>query len=133
MEWTDRLSPENLSTVPRQGSGSDGGTPFIASDLETYCMFPTDASSQARKYDQYIEVCNEAFHRIKKFYYDNDSWFQRRIARCHAGRGNSDIALESLLSLLPKRREWFIQKVIAALYLQKKKQMMDSVTSSVAH
>ena len=121
LEWTDYLIPENLSNEPGIFTAKDGKNRAVASDLENYFAIRSEALLQLGKYNECIELCNQALNTINKFHYSNDVWFRRRIANSYAGLGNLDEALKMFNSLLIEKKEWFIQKEIADLFFKKNK------------
>jgi tetratricopeptide (TPR) repeat protein len=65
-------------------------------------------------------ISKKALELFQKFHYSNDLWFARRIALVKKHIGNPEDAINDLLGVLRKKREWFIQKEIAELYYEKK-------------
>ena len=72
---------------------------------------------ELQKYNECIEISQQALNKITKFHNNNDVWFARRIALSYKATGQIDEAIKLLKSLYQKKSEWFILKEIAELYL----------------
>ena len=88
----------------------------LASDRETWYAIKSKALFETENYEECIEVSKKALETFEKFHYSNDAWFARRIALAKKHLGNATDALNELLSILKKKREWFIQYEIAVIY-----------------
>lgn len=88
----------------------------LASDKESWYAFKTKALFETQQYQECFEVSKQALDAIEKFHYSNDIWFARRIALSKKHLGNSDEALNELLKILRRKREWFIQSEVAEIY-----------------
>lgn len=53
------------------------------------------------------------------FHYSNDIWFLRIIALTKKNLGNTEDTIKELETILKKKKEWFIQKELAELYLER--------------
>ena len=69
-----------------------------------------------QQYQECFEVSKQALEAFEKFHYSNDIWFARRIALSKKFLGNSTDALNELLLVLKRKREWFIQSEVAEIY-----------------
>lgn len=88
----------------------------IASDKENWYAFKTKSLFETQQYLECFEVSKQALEAFQKFHYSNDVWFARRIALSKKHLGNSDEALNELLKILRRKREWFIQSEVAEIY-----------------
>jgi hypothetical protein len=88
----------------------------LASDKENWYAFKTKSLFETQQYLECFEVSKQALEAFQKFHYSNDVWFARRIALSKKHLGNSDEALNELLKILRRKREWFIQSEVAEIY-----------------
>jgi tetratricopeptide (TPR) repeat protein len=91
----------------------------LASDKEIWYSFMCNGLFHLEEYEKCMEFLNSAFEAIPKFHYNNDIWLSRRLAQCKRELGDINQAIQGLEKILQKRSEWFIQKDIAELYLEK--------------
>jgi tetratricopeptide (TPR) repeat protein len=121
LAWTSKLNPDLLDTKPFEFTDREGKTREIASKREQYYMLRTRALLEQGMWDECIATCQKALIHIDKLHYNNDIWFAWRIALCHEGAGQLDVALRELKKLLTRKSEWFIQKEIAGIYFKQNK------------
>jgi tetratricopeptide (TPR) repeat protein len=88
----------------------------LASDKENWYALKTKALFETQQYSQCLELSKQALEVFEKFHYANDVWFARKIAHSKKRLGNSEDALNELLQVLRRKREWFIQREVAAIY-----------------
>lgn len=88
----------------------------LASAQEEWYALKTKALFETGQYEACSELSKVALGYFEKFHYSYDIWFARRIALCKKQTGKTTEALQELLSLLKKKKEWFIQSEIAGLY-----------------
>jgi tetratricopeptide (TPR) repeat protein len=88
----------------------------FASDKENWYAFKTKALFETQQYLQCLELSKQALEVFKKFHYANEVWFARRIALSKKHLGNSIDALNELLQVLRRKKEWFIQSEVAEIY-----------------
>jgi len=91
----------------------------LASDKENWYAIKTKALYETRNYQECFELSKLALGASDKFHYSNDVWFTRRIALSKKHLGNLTEALNELLLVLRKKKEWFIQNEIAEIYKEK--------------
>ncbi len=91
----------------------------LASDKENWYAIKTKALYEIRNYQECFELSKLALGTFDKFHYSNDVWFARRIALSKKHLGNLTEALNELLLVLRKKKEWFIQTEIAEIYKEK--------------
>lgn len=88
----------------------------LASDKENWYAHKTKALLKLGQFDECYEVSKTALETLISFHYSNDIWIARRIAISKKNTGNLSDAINDLLQVLERKKEWFIQKEIAELY-----------------
>jgi tetratricopeptide (TPR) repeat protein len=88
----------------------------LASDKENWYAFKTKALFETQQYQECFELSKKALETFEKFHYSNEIWFARRIALSKKHLGNSADALNELLQVLRRKKEWFIQNEVAEIY-----------------
>jgi tetratricopeptide (TPR) repeat protein len=91
----------------------------LASSKEDWYAIKTKALFEIKQYEECFALSKKALESFEKFHYSNDVWFARRIALSKKYLGNSAEALNELLQVLRRKKEWFIQKELADLYKEK--------------
>jgi tetratricopeptide (TPR) repeat protein len=119
--WISKLDPSKLSREEFKFKDSEGKERILASPLEDYYSILSDLKLKERKYEECIQICENALGLFSKFHYDNDIWFKRRIALSHIELGKQDLGFDILLNLTNNRKgeKWFIFHEIANLYFEK--------------
>lgn len=118
-KFCDLISVEALDTecrtieVERKGEKKPME---LASDKENWYAFKTKALFETGMYQECFEVSKQALEAFEEFHYSNEIWFARRIALSKKHLGNSDEALNELLKILRRKKEWFIQNEVAEIY-----------------
>ena len=125
VNWTvvnrfcDLVSVESLDTecrtieVERKGEKKPME---LASSKEDWYAIKTKALFETQHYQDCFELSKKALESFEKFHYSNDVWFARRIALSKKNLGNSADALNELLKVLRRKKEWFIQSEVAEIY-----------------
>ncbi|WP_231490341.1 hypothetical protein [Pedobacter sp. Leaf170] len=90
----------------------------LASDFENWYAYKTKALTKLREWQECFDLSKEALERIENFHYSNDVWFSRRVALSKRNLGDTKDTIRELQTILIKKREWFIQKELAELYLE---------------
>jgi len=128
VNWTfinrfcDLITPEQLDTECTIIEVEKNGVrrPMeLASPREEWYALKTKALFETRNYQQCLELSKKALESFEKFHHSNEVWFARRIALSKRHLGNLDEALNELLQVSKRKREWFIQKEIAEIYKEK--------------
>lgn len=88
----------------------------LASDKENWFAFKTKALFETGQYQECFEISKKGLETFEKFHYSNEIWFARRIALSKKHLGNSEEALNELLQILKRKKDWFIQTEIAEIY-----------------
>lgn len=118
-KFCDLVSFNNLDTdcktiiVERKGEKKPME---LASDKENWFAFKTKALFETQQYQECFELSKKALETFEKFHYSNEVWFARRIALSKKHLGNSEEALNELLQVLRRKKEWFIQNEVAEIY-----------------
>lgn len=118
-KFCDLVSFNNLGTdcktieVERKGEKKPME---LASDKENWFAFKTKALFETQQYQECFELSKKALETFEKFHYSNEVWFARRIALSKKHLGNSEEALNELLQVLRRKKEWFIQNEVAEIY-----------------
>jgi len=119
--FCNHFDPERLSTdcrtikVQRKGVEKDME---LASELESWYAYKTKAMQKLGRWQECFELSKKALAVVTKFHYSNDIWFSRRIALSKMNLGSPEETIAEFLAILTKKKEWFIQKELAELYLQ---------------
>lgn len=88
----------------------------LASSKEDWYAVKTKALFETQHYQECFELSKKALESFEKFHYSNQVWFARRIALSKKHLGNSVDALNDLLLILRRKKEWFIQNEVAQIY-----------------
>lgn len=88
----------------------------LASDKENWYAFKTKSLFETQQYQECFEISKKALETFETFHYSNEIWFARRIALSKKHLGNSADALNELLQVLRRKKEWFIQTEVAEIY-----------------
>ncbi len=88
----------------------------LASSKEDWFAVKTKALFETQNYQECFEMSKIALESFDKFHYSNEVWFARRIALSKKNLGNSEDALNELLLILKRKKEWFIQNEVAQIY-----------------
>jgi len=114
--WLDRLDQKSLSDEPYRFIGADGKQREVQSEEEKWFAIKTKSLEKLGRYEECTEISKEALATLSNFHYNNDVWFQRRIALSKAHLGDKQKAAEDLEKILQRKKEWFIQHEIANIY-----------------
>ena len=88
----------------------------LASSKEDWFAVKTKALFETQHYQECFDLSKIALESFEKFHYSNEVWFARRIALSKKHLGNSADALNELLIILRRKKEWFIQNEVAQIY-----------------
>ncbi len=120
-DFCDNFDPATFSKkcdtiqITRKGQLKDME---LASDFENWYAYKTKALMKMGNWQECFDTSKGALEKIENFHYSNDIWFSRRVALSKRNMGNTEETIEELKSILRKKREWFIQKELAELYLE---------------
>jgi tetratricopeptide (TPR) repeat protein len=121
LEWTEKLNPAQLDGKPFAFTDKTGTNREIASQKEQYYMYRTRALLEKGDFEECIKLCKEALSVFEHLHYNNEIWFEWRVALCYEGLGKLDEALQRMQTLLSRKNEWYIHKEIAQIYLKQEK------------
>lgn len=122
LELCDLIPPERLKTdcetmqVERKGKLI---AMELASDKENWYAYKSKAFIKLGMFQECYDVSKQALDIFTKFHYSNDVWFARRIALSKKQLGDSENVISELQQILKRKKEWFIEKELAELYLEK--------------
>jgi tetratricopeptide (TPR) repeat protein len=88
----------------------------LASSKEEWYAVKSKALFEIQHYQECFDFSKKALESFEKFHYSNEVWFARRIALSKKHLGNSVDALNELLLILRRKKEWFIQNEVAEIY-----------------
>lgn len=113
LEWTGKVTPDQLSTEVGHGTGDHGKPMEYASEREKWYAERCRALFEAGDFQACITLADEALGAFTQFHYDNDVWFRWRRARAEAALGDTQTAIQDLQSLLTRKKDWFVYHRIA--------------------
>jgi len=106
------LSTE-VSTIEQKGKSVE-----LASDKEKWYATKSKALFELGLYQECFDISEKALHEFNDFHYNNDLWFARRMALSKKSLGNINEAINDLEKIFRRKKEWFIQKELSALYFE---------------
>ena len=118
-KFCDLVSVDSLNTECRTIEVERKGVkkPMeLASNKEDWYAVKTKALFETQQYQDCFNLSKKALESFDKFHYSNEIWFARRIALSKKNLGNSTEALNELLLILRRKKEWFIQNEAAQIY-----------------
>lgn len=118
-KFCDLVSVDSLNTECRTIEVERKGVkkPMeLASNKEDWYAVKTKALFETQQYQDCFNLSKKALESFDKFHYSNEIWFARRIALSKKNLGNSAEALNELLLILRRKKEWFIQNEVAQIY-----------------
>jgi tetratricopeptide (TPR) repeat protein/cold shock CspA family protein len=120
LEWLGRMDPDKLNSQADSFRDNSGKRRVVASDRENWYSHMSKALLDAERYEECIQLCNEALQHIQQLHYDNDVWFRTRVAKAKASLGRIEEAIADLKDIVLQKPEWHIYKEIATLAYQLK-------------
>lgn len=120
IEYLDKLDPLFLSKK-NKNYVKDGEEVKVASDLESYYALKTKAFLKTEQFEECKMLCELALNDLDEFHYNNDLWFQMRIALCYEKLGDlekSEELFQKLVSTKAGSDKWFLYYDISDLYFQ---------------
>lgn len=114
------LKEDQLSQEPRKFTDQLGKARELASEMEDYYQLKSEILLKTKRYDECIACCNEAMENIPNLHYNNDVWFERRVAQAFSGLGDIEKAIEKLNKLAVVSDKWFLLFEIGNSYLRVK-------------
>jgi tetratricopeptide (TPR) repeat protein len=102
-EYCKKINPEFLSKKTSEFKDKEGKTKENPSDVETYYQYYTKACDKLNKNNEAIDACKQGLKVITDYHYDNDLWFQMRIARAYRNLKNYDTSEKKYLEIINSR------------------------------
>jgi len=102
-EYCKKINPEFLSKKTSEFKDKEGKTKENPSDLETYYQYYTKACDKLNKNNEAIDACEQGLKAIEDYHYDNDLWFQMRIARAYRNLKDYDTSEKKYLEIINSR------------------------------
>ncbi|MDR0994811.1 MAG: hypothetical protein LBL81_00810 [Tannerella sp.] len=102
LTWTALLQPALLDDKAFRFTDRNGKERELASKREQYYMIRSRALLEAGRWDECLQLCEEALEAVKPLHYDNEVWFRWRIGLCYEGKGLYGEALKQQLALLSR-------------------------------
>ncbi len=118
-KFCDLVSVDSLDTecITKEVERKGEKKPMeLASSKEDWFAFKTKALFETQHYQECFDLSKVALETFEKFHYSNDVWLARRIALSKKHLGNSADALNELLLILKRKKEWYIQNEVAQIY-----------------
>jgi len=123
-EYCKKINSEFLSKKTSEFKDKEGKTKENPSDSEKYYQYYTKACDKLNKSLECIEACNSALHTLTNFHYDNDLWFNMRIARAHHNlkdyTSSERLYLEIINSRAGSTKYFLFKEYSELLYEQKR-------------
>lgn len=113
LEWLDKLDPVNLSVECWIGPGKDGKQVEYASEQEKWYAERAKALDSLGRYQESKDASLKALKTIDKCHYDNDIWFNYRIAVADKNLGLLDEAQTRLEMVRKRKKDYFIDLEMA--------------------
>lgn len=117
------LNPEIMSDKVKTLSTPERGDIELPSDLEKYYSLMTKALFKLGEFESCKTLCNEALEMISKLHFNNDLWFNMRIALSEEALGNHEASEQRLKKLLKSKAgndKWFLYRDISEIYFEQK-------------
>ena len=118
LQLLNRLDPAALSNVPYKYTDRNGKIRELASDREKFFQYRSTLLYELKDYENCILCCQDALDGIDQTHYDNDIWFERRIALAIGALGDVSSAIQKIEKLIILSDKWFLLYEVAKLYLQ---------------
>lgn len=122
IQFCSLINPSKLSSLTRTVNISKQGKITkheLASDQESWYSIYSKALFEREMFKECKHISESALFNLDKFHYNNDIWFERRIALSKKYLNDLDGALKDLYKILRKKKEWFIQLEIATILKEK--------------
>jgi len=115
LEWADKLDPAQLSKEAGRGVDQTGKPVAYASDREKWYADRCKAFFELGRFQECLDLSQQALAEFTTFHHDNDIWFRWRIALSKAELGDKETAIAELQAILARKKDWFIQHKVAQL------------------
>jgi len=121
VHFCEAIDPEKLSTnivtvkVKRKEERKEIK---MASTREEWYAYLSKALFETANYASCYDISKRALAHFKVFHQGYDLRFTEHIAWCKKEMENTEAAIDELEEMLKMKRDWFIRKVVAELYLE---------------
>ncbi|SFI99847.1 S1 RNA-binding domain-containing protein [Olleya namhaensis] len=102
-EYCKKINPDFLSKKTSEFKDKEGKTKQNPSDIETYYQYYTKVCDKLNKSEEAIDACEKGLKAVSEYHYDNDLWFQMRIARAHRNLKDYESSEKKYLELINTR------------------------------
>lgn len=90
----------------------------FASAREDWYATYTKALYAMQHYHECAKTSNEALATIENMHYNNQLWFNRRLAQCHMALNETDLALKIYSDIVNQKKDWFLFKELSECYFK---------------
>lgn len=108
--WLERLNPEGLTLETWTGKDHRGRPMEHASDKEKWFVKKAKALFELGRFQDYINISQQALEVIPVFHYRNDKWIKRLIALSYYALGEYEEGLVWLDQIMDHQAEWFLHQ-----------------------
>ncbi|OQX98144.1 MAG: hypothetical protein B6I20_11425 [Bacteroidetes bacterium 4572_117] len=91
-------------------------TVVLPSQQETYFVELSKLLFELKKYQQCIDVIDEALQTIKKFHLNNRLWLNRKKALAYSAMEQYSLAIQIMEKITGQKKDWFLYKELAEIY-----------------
>lgn len=112
------LFDPNILSIEVSTMEQKGKLVELASDKEKWYATKSKMLFELGLFQECFELSEKALHEFNDFHYNNNLWFARRIALSKKSLGNINEAINDLEKIFVRKKEWFIQKELSALYFE---------------
>ncbi len=116
--WLDRLDKSKLSRETWEGKDNKGRPMTHASDLEKWYARKCKVYYDLKRFQDCIEIGQEAFATFSEFHYHYDKWIRRDMGRAYGELGQPNEGIALFEKFMDDRSEWFVYFEAAVLYYQ---------------
>lgn len=120
LRWTDHLDPGEVDDRVGLLRTEDGLERELPSDRERWYSARTKALYELDRYQECLDLCEEALRRVARFSGQNQVWIERRRALCREELGQFDEALEELRRVMRVKPRWFVHRDLARMYARRR-------------
>lgn len=119
LKWLNCLNPNELPEEVFKFQDVKGKEREKASKKEFFYQYKTKALEKLHRYEECINICEEALKSIERFYYRNDVWIKARLyfSKCmEANDNNLECEIREYKNLALEENHWFMYHKISSMY-----------------
>ena len=119
----EKLDRHLLSIQPNVFQTKEQQTIENPSDYEKYVSLVSASFLKLNRFEECLFICEEALGVLKHFHFDNDLWFNMRIAKAKTQLGDRERGKALFLELIATKKgvdKWFFYNDLAEIYLTEK-------------